>query len=731
MIRLGDILEELRSYNSNADLDLIRKAYVFSAKVHSGQERKSGEPYLIHPLETAFILAKMRLDEASVSTGLLHDTVEDSPLTSLEEIVEKFGEEIAELVDGVTKIGQMKFSSREQQQAENFKKILLATAKDIRVILVKLADRLHNMRTLEYVNPEKRERIARETMEIYAPLAHRLGIQWIKNELEDLAFRYLNSKAYYDIVLGLSRGRKERERFIDEVIQIIRDLLSDHSIEPEIYGRVKNIYSVWRKMQAQHLEFEQIPDILAFRVILDTVPECYEVMGIIHSVWKPVPGRFKDYIALPKGNMYQSLHTTVIGPFGERIEIQMRTREMHSVAEEGVAAHWRYKEGGKSDAKADQKIVWLRQMLDWQKEVEDSKEYIDLVKVDLFPDDVYVFTPAGEVLSFQKGATPIDFAYRVHTDVGHRCSGAKVNGQIVPLDYQLKSGDRIEIITSKDHVPSRDWLKIVRSGRAKAKIRAWLKSEQHEQSLLAGRSMAEKELRRLKLSLAKVEKAGALDKAATKLGFKTPDAMMAALGYGKLSKTLFIQEVIPKEMLDDDNLPKESVLDKILRPITRKERGGIKIRGIDNVLFRLAKCCSPVPGEKVVGFVTRGRGITVHATDCNEIAALDEERLVEVEWDLADKTSTQRTGLGVIVSDRPGMLADISQVIAALKVNISDVTTSKEKDGRIRLDFHLEIKNIGELKDVIKMVATVKGVLEVERVRSLVRVFSGKRTRKA
>ena len=722
MIRLGDILNEVRSYNSSADLDFIRQAYVFSAKVHSGQVRKSGEPYLIHPIETAFVLARMRLDEATIVSGLLHDTVEDSPMTSRAEIEELFGDEVAALVDGVTKISQMKFASRAQQQAENFKKILLATAKDIRVILVKLADRLHNMRTLEYVDNEKRLRIARETMEIYAPLAHRLGIQWIKNELEDLSFRYLDPKPYYDIVLKLSKGRREREKYIEEVKKILKDLLLKHNIKATVYGRVKNIHSIWKKMIAQKLEFEQIPDILAFRILLDTVPECYEVMGIIHSIWKPVPGRFKDYIALPKNNMYQSLHTTVVGPYGERIEIQMRSHEMHRIAEEGIAAHWRYKEGGQSDEKADQKIMWLRQMLEWQKEVEDSKEYIDLVKVDLFPDDVYVFTPQGEVLPFPKGATPIDFAYRIHTEVGHRCAGAKVNGLIVPLDYELQSGDRIEIITKDGHIPNRDWLKVVKTGTAKAKIRQWIKKQQHDQSVVTGKTLAEKELRKYKMSYSRSEKDGLFEKASKSLGYKSVENMIAALGYGKLSMTLFLQEVVPPEKQDGHLKPKETALDKLLRPITKRKTSGIKIKNIDDVLFRLARCCSPLPGEKVTGFVTRGRGITVHAFDCQELKLLDKERLLEVEWDLSDAKAMQRANIMLDVTNRPGMLAEISQAIASEKVNISKVNSQTLKDGAAQINFMVEVVSITELNDVIKRLKKLKGVIDARRVR---RTFTG------
>jgi len=718
MARINEIIAEVSKFNSSPDIWIIQQAYVFAAKNHSGQIRNSGEPYLTHPLETAFILAKMQMDEAVIVAGILHDTVEDCPDVKIEEVKEVFGEEIAELVNGVTKISKMKFKSRAVQQAENFKKILLATAKDIRVIFIKLADRLHNMRTLEYVNSKKRGRIARETREIYAPLAHRLGMQWIKNELEDLAFRYLNSKAYYDIVLRLSKGRRERENYIEEVQQVLKDLLKKHNIEStNIYGRVKNIHSIWKKMIAQSLEFEQIPDILAFRIILDSIPECYEVMGIIHSIWKPVPGRFKDYIALPKNNRYQSLHTTVIGPYGERIEVQMRTIEMNRFAEEGVAAHWRYKEGGAQDEKADKKISWLKKVFEWYKEADDSEDFLDLFKVDLFPDEVCVFTPNGDVHSFPKGATPIDFAYKIHTEVGHKCAGAKVNEQIVALDYQLKSGDRIEIITKEDHVPSRDWLKLVHTGTAKAKIRNWIKIQQHEQSFIAGKALAEKELRRYKMSFSKAEKDGHFETAAEKMGFKNVDNMIAALGYGKLSMTAFLQEVVPEDKQTGDLKPKENALDRILRPIIQRQRSGIKIENIDNVLFRLARCCSPLPGEKVIGFVTRGRGITVHTVDCSELGSLDEERKVEVDWDLSDKKAIQRAQINLEVRNSTGMLAEISNIIASQKVNIADVVTQDQKDIGILLSFIVEVTGIEELSRLMKKLEKVKGVIKVSRIK--------------
>ncbi len=712
-VRINDTIREMRSYLDNPDVELIRRAYVFAMKHHEGQYRKSGVPYVEHPIAVAYILSKMKMDEMTIATGLLHDTLEDCDTVDYQMITELFGTEIGELVDGVTKIGLMKFSSLEHRQAENFKKILVATAKDIRVILVKLADRLHNMLTLEFVAREKRGRISRETMEIYVPLAHRLGMQWIKSALEDLSFRYLNSEAYYNLVLKLSHGRKERDNYIHEVIQVLRDMLAEHNIQAEISGRVKSINSIHRKMLAQNLEFEEVMDIIAFRIILSSVAECYEVLGLIHSLWKPIPGRFKDYIALPKANMYQSLHTTVIGPKGERMEVQIRTFEMHRVALYGIAAHWRYKEGGAAD-KDGQKFDWLRQIIEWHRETDDPRTFLASLKTDLFSDEVYVFTPAGDVLSFPKGATPIDFAYRIHTQVGHTCVGAKVNGRMVPLKYQLQSGDRLEIITKKDQHPNRDWLQIVKTSTAKQKIRSFLKEEEHERSLSAGRTILEKELARYKISLNKLEKSGKLDEIAQKYHYKKAEAMLAGIGYGKMSSKYVLQEVVEPDKLATG--PIESPIDRLLRPLKRKKPGGIKIHGVDDVLFRMAKCCNPVPGEEIIGFVTRGRGITVHAADCPHALDLDEERRVDVEWDVgAAGAKAVSTHIDVIVVDQAGILAEITRVIGELEINIHEIHSKSLQDSTVDLKFIVEITHIDRLAKLMDSLRKIKGVLSVQR----------------
>ncbi len=543
MLRLNDILDRVSGYAPGADLDVIKKAYVYSAKVHQGQIRKSGEPYLVHPLEVAGILAEMRLDEASIVTGLLHDTIEDT-LATREEIAEIFGEEVAELVDGVTKLSQFSAgNTQEEKQAENFRRMVVAMAKDIRVLLVKLADRAHNMRTLDFMSPEKQERIARETLDIYAPLANRLGIQWIKIELEDLSFKYLNPAEYAELKERIANRAQARDRFIVEVVGIIQGKLQEQGIPAEVKGRVKHVYSIWRKMRVQNLEFDQIHDLIAFRVIVDSVAQCYESLGFVHSLWKPVPGRFKDYIAIPKPNMYQSLHTTVVGPEAERVEIQIRTREMHRIAEEGVAAHWAYKEGKPGAGKdADaQKFAWLRQLLEWQRELPDPREFIETVKVDLFADEVFVFTPKGDVKSLPRGATPVDFAYAVHSKVGEHTVGAKVNGKIVPLRYKLKNGDTVEVLTSPSSHPSKDWLGFVKTSRAQARIRAYVRQLEQKRSLEIGLEIAERELRRYGLSLHKLQKAGDVDKMASGAGYKQGNDLLVALGYGKVSPREFLQ----------------------------------------------------------------------------------------------------------------------------------------------------------------------------------------------
>src|SRR4030043_836599 len=534
MLRFNDILERLISYNPNADTDLLRKAYVFSAKVHLGQVRLSGEPYLNHPLEVAGILTQLKLDVASVATGLLHDTVEDT-LTTLKEVLENFGEEIVQLVDGLTKISQISLQSSEEHQAENFRKMILAMVKDIRVILIKLADRLPNMRTLKYQSPDKQSEVSQETLDIYAPLTDRLGIDWIKSELEDLAFQYLHPEIYDEIQRKIAKKEKERARYIEEVKGTLMKKLYENHIEGEVNGRLKQIYSIYLKMKDQNIDFDQVYDITAFRVVVNSIKECYDVLGIIHSLWKPIPGKFKDYIGLPKENMYQSLHTTVIGLYGERIEIQIRTHEMHKIAEEGIAAHWKYKEGKVVEEADDKRFTWLRQLLEWQRDLKDDREFIESVKVDLFPNEVYIFTPKGEVKQFPIGSTPIDFSYSIHSDIGNHCVGAKVNGKIVPLKYEFRSGDTAEIMTSPNQKPSKDWLKFVKTSRAKTKIRQWLPEEEREKSITLGKEILDKELRKFDLQQAKLIKSGDLARVASEFSFQGVEDLIAAVGYGKLT----------------------------------------------------------------------------------------------------------------------------------------------------------------------------------------------------
>jgi guanosine-3',5'-bis(diphosphate) 3'-pyrophosphohydrolase len=715
MIRLNDILDKVSSYNPVADLDLVRKAYVFCAKVHQGQTRLSGEPYLVHPMEVAGILADLRLDVATVVTGLLHDTVEDT-LATHEELESTFGAEVANLVDGVTKIGKIHFKTKEESQAENFRKMLLAMSDDIRVILVKLADRLHNMRTLQYQPEPKQRSIAKETLDIYAPIANRLGISWVKSELEDLSFRYLDSQVYYDLASKVTKKKKEREADVEEVRKIIAEKLAEHEIKGEVSGRSKHLYSIYRKMESRSVDIDQIYDLIAIRVTVEDVRACYEVLGIVHSTWKPIPGRFKDYIAMPKGNMYQSLHTTVIGPFGERMEVQIRTAEMHRVAEAGIAAHWKYKEGKGYDEKDIKRFAWLRQLLEWQKELQDSKEFMDTVKVELFPEEVYVFTPKGDVKAFPKGSTPIDFAYSVHTDVGNRCVGAKVNGKLVPLKHELRTGDIVEVITSPHHTPSKDWLKIVRSSRARNKIRAWIKTEERIRSISLGHEISEKEFRRFSLNYGKLQKSGELKRVATEFGFVGEDDLMAAVGYGKLSSSQIIGKLIPTEKLEEHKERKESRLGRVMDKLTRKSSSAIQINGVDDVLVRFGKCCNPVPGDDIIGFITRGRGVTVHTADCVLALESDPERRIEIAWN-ATKKSALPVSIRVFCHDQKGILANITQAITNCEANISKATVQSTVDKRGINTFEVEVTDLNHLNKVMNNIMKVAGVTRVERLK--------------
>jgi len=694
----------------------LKKAYVFSAKVHSGQLRLSGEPYLIHPLEVAGILTQLKLDVASVATGFLHDAVEDT-LTSLKEVRQNFGEEITQLVDGLTKISQIPLRSTEEGQAENYRKMILAMVKDIRVILIKLADRLHNMRTLEYQSPEKQMEIAHETLDIYAPLAHRLGIDWIKSELEDLAFKYLHPDLYEDIQRKIAKKEKERTRYIDEVKRIIMKKLYENHIDGEVTGRIKQIYSIYLKMKDQNINFDQVYDITAFRVIVATVKECYDVLGIIHSLWKPIPGKFKDYVGLPKENMYQSLHTAVIGPYGERIEIQIRTHEMHRIADEGIAAHWKYKEGRIIEEADDKRFTWLRQLLEWQRDLKDSAEFLETVKVDLFPNEVYVFTPKGTVKQFPRGATPVDFAYAIHSDVGTHCVGAKVNGKIVSLKYEFRSGDTVEIMTSPNQKPSKDWLKFVKTSRAKTKIRQWFKTEEWEKSITLGKDLLEKELRKYGLQQAKLIKSGELAKVASEFSFKDVDDLIVAVGYGKVTANQIIGKILPAERLEQQGEEEEGRLKRLIQKVTRGgSKDALLIKGVDNIVVRYAGCCNPLPGDKVVGFITRGRGVTIHTSDCKNIMDDDPNRKVEVEWDSA-KEYIYPVRIRIYSEDKKGLLADISNSITSNKANITNARVETTDEKKAIGTFEVEIRDLDHLKKVIKGLEKVKGVHRVERMR--------------
>jgi guanosine-3',5'-bis(diphosphate) 3'-pyrophosphohydrolase len=715
MFRFNDIAEQVESYNPSADLGLLEKAYVFSAKVHQGQVRRSGEPYLIHPLEVAGILTKMKLDVATVATGLLHDTIEDT-LTTLEELKEHFGDEIAHLVDGVTKISQMSFQTREEQQAENFRKMVLAMVKDIKVILIKLADRLHNMRTLHFLDPQKQGEIAQETLEIFAPIANRLGIDWIKTELEELAFRYLEPQAYRELSQKVAKTKKERERYVEKVKGIIIEKLNEFSIRGEVTGRIKQLSSINQKMKRQGIEFHDVYDITAFRIIVGTVKECYEALGIIHSLWPPVPGKFNDYIALPKGNMYQSLHTTVIGPYGERIEIQIRNWEMHMIAEEGIAAHWKYKENGKIDEKDEKRFSWLRQLLEWQMDLEDNREFFQTVKVDLFPTEVYVFTPNGEVKEFPKGATPVDFAYSIHTDVGHQCVRAKVSGRLVSLDYQLQNGDTVEIITSAKHHPSRDWLKFVKTSRAKTKILQWIKAQQREKSIALGRDLCERDFKRFGLKFSKYWKPGDFEKVAHEFSLTNGEDLLASIGYGKITTQQVIGRLAPETLRIDEKKEAEGGLEKVIKRMTSRPKGVVKIDGIDDVLMSFAGCCNPLPGDKIVGFITRGRGVTIHTADCINALAADTRRCVEARWAL-DRDTTFPARIRIYSADKKGMLADISSAISGYKVNITGAQIKTTADGNAESTFDIEIENLTQLKKVINSLQKIEGVMKVERIR--------------
>ena len=711
MVRFNDIVDEILKYNPQEDLSMLEKAYVFSAQAHKGQTRLSGEPYLVHPLEVAYTLTKMNLDISSVVSGLLHDTIEDS-YVSKSEIEENFGTEVAELVDGVTKIGQIPLKTSEDSKVETFRKMLLAMSKDIRVILIKLADRYHNMKTLNFLSSNKQIDIARETMDIYAPLAHRLGIEWLKGELEDEAFKYLLPLEYKNVVSKITKKRKERDTYIEEVIELLKGKFQQFKLDAVIFGRAKKLYSIYRKTIIEKLELDDIYDLTAFRVIVNNVKDCYLALGLIHSFFKPIPGKFNDYIALPKPNMYQSLHTKVVGPYGEKIEIQIRTHEMHKIAEEGIAAHWKYKEGSVFDPKEDKIFGWLRRLIESQQELKDNKEFMEIFKIDLFPDEIYVFTPRGDVKELSKGSTPVDFAYAIHSQLGHTCVGAKVNGRLVPLKYELKSGDTVDIQTNQAHKPSKDWLNFVKTSRAKTKIRQWIKAEQRERSIELGKSLIEKELSKYDLSLTKMLKTGELLGLAKEFSFETVDDLFAGVGYGLYSPMQVLGKIIPE-------VEKPGKLQQIISNIKNGKDNAIRVQGVDGMVVRFAKCCNPIPGDIIFGFITRGRGLTIHAADCPNIHTYDEQRKIDVTWE-PNKNYTYPVKLKIIGDDRKGLLSDISSTMASNKVNIIGAQAMTNQDKTASGIYEVEVGNMSKLQKVIKSIQKIKGVKSVERIRGTV-----------
>ncbi len=726
MLRFNDIADRMLDYNPQVDLERLQRAYVFTAKVHDGQERLSGEPYLIHPLEVAGILLDLNVDEDTIIAGLLHDTLEDT-LTTREEIERLFGEKVAFLVEGLTKIARIEFRSAREQQAENFRKMLIAMSEDIRILMIKLSDRLHNMRTIRYMKEESRQRIAQETMDIYVPLAHRLGVYWMKQELEDLSFRCLEPEAAEELERQLLLSRDERETYIEDSIGIISAKLAEVDIQCEVKGRLKDISSIYSKMKSQDLEIEQIYDAIGFRIVIEGgIADCYMVLGQIHSLWPPVPGRFKDYIALPKPNGYRSLHTTVIGEFGERMEVQIRTAEMHRDAELGIAAHWKYKEGRIGAERDDTKFDWLRQLVEWQKELSDPHEFLDTVKLDLFPNEVFVFTPTGEVINLASGATPIDFAYAIHSEVGSHCAGAKVNGRLVPLRQKLKDGDTVEIVTSTNQVPRKDWLEFAVSSKARNHIRHSIRQAGKERAIVLGRDILSRELRKKELSLAQVQQDGSLDRYLEKeFGGHSLEDLFAAISYGKLAPATLVRRLGGDLQAEEEQpaVSSSTVVPKRLRQLFKRERrssgSGVRVSGTADVLVRFAKCCEPLPGDDIIGFVTRGRGVTVHTRGCVKVFALDPDRRIDVDWDESIDT---RRAIEIRVESRnePGMLAKITNTISAAGINIGSARVStgdEHSKAGAEQTFELWVQDVDTLNRVIREIRKVRGVRSVERVR--------------
>jgi len=718
------LLKKLDYLGNGLNLELIDKAYQIAMEAHKGQKRSSGDPFVTHPLEVAIILADMEMDITTIVAGILHDTVEDTNLT-YEETLNQFGREVADLVEGVTKLTKLPYTTKQEVQAENFRKMFLAMSKDIRVIIIKLADRLHNMRTLKYKPKEKQLEIARETLDIYAPLAHRLGIYKIKWELEDLSLRYLDEKMYYDLVEKIAKKRKEREEYIDRIINTVSEKAKELGIEAHIEGRPKHFYSIYNKMINQHKDLEQIYDLFAIRVIVDTVKDCYAVLGLVHELYKPIPGRFKDYISMPKPNMYQSLHSTLIGPEGIPFEVQIRTWEMHRVAEVGIAAHWRYKEGGKQDYELDSKLAWLRQLLDWQKETQDPDEFMENLKIDLFTDEVFVFTPKGDVKCLKAGSTPIDFAYSIHSAIGNSMIGAKVNGRIESLDYELNNGDIVEIITSSaSKGPSRDWLKKVKTSQARNKIKQWFKKEKREENIERGKELFDKELKKMRISPQQLLKQEIIETALKKYNFHNLDDMYAAIGLDAISsrkiitklqdeyrKTLPLEE--QKKLLLETGKDQEK--EKKKRE-TKNPESGVIVKGVDNCLVRLSKCCNPVPGDRIIGYITRGRGVSVHRDDCINVKNTPDAdtRLIEVSW-YKGKSASYQAELTVKAHDRTQLLMEITNVIGDAGIPLKAINARTTKDNVAMMHLTVEITDTEQLEKIINKIKRVQNVFEITR----------------
>ncbi|WP_297828846.1 bifunctional (p)ppGpp synthetase/guanosine-3',5'-bis(diphosphate) 3'-pyrophosphohydrolase [uncultured Desulfovibrio sp.] len=714
MIRIQEILDKVAANNQSADLELIQRAYVFAATAHAGQTRLSGEPYLSHPLAVAATLADMGFDEPTVAAGLLHDTVEDTRAT-IEEIDENFGEEAADIVDGVTKISMIPFENKEEAQAENIRKMILAMSHDMRVLMVKLADRLHNMRTLDFQKAHKQKRIAQETMDIYAPLANRLGLYLLKRDLEDLSFKYLRPDVFNQIDHWLDKHQVVEKHIIDKVVGLIQDLLASNRIQGQVYGRIKHKYSIYKKMQSQSLTLDEMHDIMAFRVLVKDIRDCYAVLGLVHSQWRPVHGRFKDYISMPKANGYQSLHTTVIGPEGERIEIQIRTEEMHRQAEHGVAAHWLYKEKGRVNSKDLEQFSWLREIFERQGDETDSREFMHALKMDLFKDEVYVYTPAGDVKELPEGATPLDFAFLIHTKVGQHCAGAKVNGRLMPLSTELKNGDIVEIVTDPARNPNRDWLKLVKTAKARSRIQRYLRTEERARAVTLGRDMLEKEGRKASLNVAKALKEGHLALVAQEMNFESVDDLIAAVGYAHLTPRKILNRLYavlhPNEVAQAAPVP-PSVRESREEAVRKTE--GVGISGVDGVLMRFAKCCNPVPGDPIIGYISRGMGVSVHCADCPNVANMEPERLISVHWDGAEEKPYE-AGIFIIARNVRGVLAEVAQVLAKNDVNITGLSMDTLVDGRAKLRFTVEVRDATQLYQLIEAIRALPSILEVVR----------------